>query len=285
MQPPQKIDDIGQLSGKLLLFGGPYSNLQALQALQDVATAARIPPSNIICTGDIVGYCAQPVACIALTREWGIRCIAGNVEIQLRNGEDNCGCDFREDGRCDLFSRSWYAYAKAAVSGKEIAWMAGLPDAIRFTYSDTRCIVLHGSAFHTAGYIFASTPWAEKEANFEAADADLIIAGHSGLPFCQQRNNRCWINAGVIGMPANDGDTRVWYAVLDTTHDGDWLISLRQLEYDFKAASQKMLDAKLPAPYARTLTTGIWDNCEILPQPETEAQGRPIKPSNFVISK
>ena len=54
------IKNIGQLNGKVLIFGGVYSNLQALEALQKTANALDIRPENIICTGDIVGYCAQP---------------------------------------------------------------------------------------------------------------------------------------------------------------------------------------------------------------------------------
>ena len=37
--------------GKILVFGGVYSNLQALEALQKVAEKEGILPENIICTG------------------------------------------------------------------------------------------------------------------------------------------------------------------------------------------------------------------------------------------
>jgi len=38
-----------------------------------------------------------------------------------------------------------------------------------------------------------------------------------------------------------------------------------------------MIKNKLPEAYAKTLVTGIWDNCEILPEIETVAQGRKIE--------
>jgi len=50
----------GTLTGKILVFGGVYSNFQALQKMQEIATELQIAPSHIICTGDVVGYCAQP---------------------------------------------------------------------------------------------------------------------------------------------------------------------------------------------------------------------------------
>ena len=33
----QKIEKLGEISGKILLFGGVYSNLQALEALKQIA--------------------------------------------------------------------------------------------------------------------------------------------------------------------------------------------------------------------------------------------------------
>ena len=51
------IDDLGHLDGEVLIFGGCYSNLPATRALLDEVDTRRIPPSNVICTGDVVGYC------------------------------------------------------------------------------------------------------------------------------------------------------------------------------------------------------------------------------------
>ena len=53
----QKIVDLGKISGKTLLFGGVYSNLQALEALKQIAEKENIAPENCICTGDILRQC------------------------------------------------------------------------------------------------------------------------------------------------------------------------------------------------------------------------------------
>ena len=46
--------------------------------------------------------------------------------------------------------------------------------------------------------------------------------------------------------------------------------------YDHLTAARLMRETRLPQPYALTLETGLWDNCEILPEAETAAQGRKI---------
>lgn len=275
MSPTHSIQDIGELRGPLLVFGGVYSNLQALQALQQLAREQAIPPPQIICTGDIVAYCAQPEECVQLLRDWGIHCIAGNVEVQLREGEDDCACDFVSGGRCESFSQNWYPYARIHVSEESIKWMHQLPDFIRFRYAGHEAMVLHGSYHHMSEFIFASTPWATKARNFADTATDLILAGHCGLPFSETQEGQTWINAGVIGMPANDGTPRVWYAVL---RDEDGLhYEQRAFTYDHTTAAQLMRDRGLPSEYAHTLETGIWDNCEILPAAETARQGIKIQ--------
>ena len=101
----KKIENLTDLKGKILLFGGVYSNLQALESLIEIAERENIAPKNCISTGDIVGYCAQPEEAVQTFKNWGARGIAGNVEMQLRDGEEGCGCDFRKGSRCDGFSQ------------------------------------------------------------------------------------------------------------------------------------------------------------------------------------
>ncbi len=268
----KSIKDIGALKGEVLVFGGVYSNLQALEAIHNVAFDKEIPAENIICTGDIVAYCAQPKACVELIKNWGIHCIAGNVELNLVNDLDECGCNFNEGGRCDTFSRQWYPYLKSQLNQEDIDWLATIPEFISFAYADKKIAVLHGSYFNTSEFIFKSTDWSLKQPNFDALNADMIIAGHCGLPFADRQNDKLWLNAGVIGMPANDGTPKVWYAVLN---DGDgFSFEIRALDYDHqKAAALMECKPPLPQTYKETLRNGIWDNCEILPQIEARLQG------------
>lgn len=267
-----KVKNIGILHGKLLVFGGVYSNLQALLQLQKMADAWGIPPQNIICTGDVAGYCAQPEECVQAVKNWGIHVIAGNVEQQLGSGEEDCGCNFGDGSRCDLYSRQWYPYAQSKLSLAALEWIRQLPDHLRFTYADRQVYVLHGSFFNPSEFVFRSTPWAVKQPNFEATGADVILAGHCGLPFQHIENGLRWLNAGVIGMPANDGTPRVWCMTLDA-HKADLAVQFHPFEYDNERAAALMEQNHLPCAYSDTLRSGLWDNCDILPEAETVQQG------------
>lgn len=272
MERTKVITDLGKLSGDLLVFGGVYSNLQALEVMQEIASQEGISAQNIICTGDIVGYCAQPQQCLQQIKDWGIHNIAGNVEIQLREDSELCGCNFEDGSRCNTFSQTWFPYAKYHVSSEMVPWLETMPDHLTFEYAGKRFAVVHGSSFDTSEFIFRSSPWDVKARNFAALEAEVILAGHCGLPFQDEQNGKSWLNPGVIGMPANDGTTRVWYMVLRETEAG-FAFEQRSFDYDFATAARLMRENYLPSEYAHTLETGLWDNCEILPEVETGEMG------------
>ncbi|WP_438711415.1 metallophosphoesterase family protein [Aquimarina muelleri] len=271
----KKTIPLGKRTGKTLIFGGIYSNLQALEALITIAEEEKIAPENCFCTGDIVGYCAQPEETVQRFIQWGAQSIIGNVEEQLRTGAIECGCDFKAGSRCDGFSKTWYAFAQTQLSKASITWMKSLPDHISFEFANKNVTLVHGSYTHISEFIFKSTPWQAKQSSFNASTSNVIIAGHCGLPFYDQKEEKIWINPGVIGMPANEGKTRVWYAILDDSKG--FSVRYKTFAYDYQMASRLMLAKELPQEYAATLCTGLWDNMEILPETEKKLQGINIK--------
>ncbi|TYC12110.1 metallophosphoesterase family protein [Bizionia gelidisalsuginis] len=267
-----KTIDLGKRTGKMLLFGGVYSNLQALEALKTIAEDLSISPENCICTGDIVGYCAQPEETVQLMKHWGAKSILGNVEEQLIEGANDCGCDFTEGSRCDSFSKLWYPYAQSKLSKDSLDYLKTLPDFLTFDYAGKKTTVVHGSTSLISEFIFKSTVWEFKKPHFEATESDIIIAGHCGLPFNETKDTKLWLNPGVIGMPANDGSPNVWYAILEEKNNA-LTFSHHPLEYDYKLTNTLMSNGILPEAYAKTILSGIWDNTEILPQKESAMQG------------
>ncbi len=275
----KEIKHIGTKNGKLLLFGGVYSNLQALEKLITIANEEHIAPENCICTGDITGYCAQPEETIQLFRDWGALSIAGNVELQLANDSEDCGCDFKAGSRCDSFSKTWFPFTKGYLSKESLEWMSEIPEHISFDYGNKKVTVVHGNYGNTSEFIFKSNANNSKEKCFKDTESDVIIAGHCGLPFHQSIKEKLWLNPGVIGMPANDGTTRVWYMLLEIKK-GNVNYTHRSFDYDHNTAQQLMFKNHLPEAYADTLSSGIWDNMEILPELEKMGQGIPINLDN-----
>jgi predicted phosphodiesterase len=172
------------------------------------------------------------------------------------------------------------------VGADDRRWMAGLPRLIRFTLAGRRIAAIHGAVSKINGWVFASTPAAEKLAEMALAGADGVVAGHCGLPFADFPGGRLWCNAGTVGMPANDGTPRVWYALL-TSADRSIAVELRPLIYDHALTAQKMRNVGLAEAYARALETGLWPPVDILPPAEQAATGCPIVPgrNNWLLAE
>ena len=203
------------MDAPLLLFGGPYSNLQATEAVLAEARRRHIPPHRIVCTGDVVAYGGDPKACVDLIRRSGIQIVMGNCEEQLAADADDCGCGFAPGSECDRLSAAWFTFARSELDADDRAWMATLPRSLPVEIAGLRLVAVHGSLGEISRFVFASTPTRIKALDVTLAGADGIIGGHCGLPFTQSIGDGLWHNPGVVGMPANDGTPRVWYSVIE----------------------------------------------------------------------
>jgi predicted phosphodiesterase len=268
----------------LLFFGGPYGNLQALTALREIAEGLELPPSSIVCTGDTIAYCAQPSETIEAIRKWGVRMVAGNVELQLANDAGDCGCNFIKGSVCDRLSEQWFAFANSQITGEQRDWMRSLPTTLTLQIGDRKIGVVHGSHANVSEFLFLSSPWEKKRPNFAGLECDIIVGGHCGIPFIELREDKLWVNAGVIGMPANDGTRRGWY-LLVTEREDDLEFSLRPFDYDSEQAARLMDEQGLPCEYASTLRTGLWCSMDNLPVEERASQGVPLSFSPLLFPK
>jgi hypothetical protein len=268
---------------QLLVFGGVYGNAHALRALREIADARGFTPQEVLCTGDLAAYCAEPQECIDLVRAWGIRSIAGNVEQQLSLDCDSCGCNFIPGSTCDTLSKSWWEFCRERINDDSKRWMATLPSFLKLECAGISIGVTHGSPQHSSEFIFTSTPWSDKQSKMEDVGVSLMIAGHCGLPFASMSAGCLWLNSGALGMPANDGTRRVWYAVVEFRQEGKVIAELIPLEYDWESAERAMRAAYLPSGYADALRSGLWPSQDILPDLERRKQGEEIVQQRYEV--
>ena len=267
--------DVGE--GPAIVFGGPYSNLQATEALFAEAARLGVGEDAIVCTGDVVAYCGDLALTAGRVRASGVAVVAGNCEAMAAAGAADCGCGFDEGSACAALSADWWTYVMTELDAELCGWMASLPAEIELRIGGRRLLVVHAVPGSDNRFVFPSDSRAEKIAAIRAGGLDGIVCGHSGLPFAQTFDGRLWLNAGAIGMPANDATPRGWYALLSTRGDGV-AIELRPLAYDHAGAAAVMAAKGVAAPYAEALLTGRWPSDDVLPPAERASAGRPLPP-------
>ena len=268
---------LGRIDSQLLVFGGPYSNLAATAAMRAKAEELGIAAGHTICTGDLVAYCAEPRQTVELIRDWGIHVIMGNCEESLATQQIDCGCGFEEGSICSTLSIAWYRYANQHVDHDSRRWMNQLPRSISFQIGDYRFKVIHGSVTNINQFVFPSTSIDIKRRQIAKADTEAVIGGHCGIPFGQVIADKIWLNAGVIGLPANDGSADGWYMLLQP-EDRGFQASWHRLPYDADISRSSTLAAGM-TEYAQALTSGLWPSMDVLPAPERSNQGKRLDPA------
>jgi hypothetical protein len=252
---------------KVAVFGGVYNNHFGLAALLE--DARRRGAEAVYCLGDLGGFGPSPEKVWPLLEEGGVRTIQGNYEESLASGREDCNCGYT-DPRDNHFAEISYRYTERNCSPDFKAWMGSLPKRRRIRVGNRELLLIHGSPRRINEFLFASTapvPFLEVLCRQEACDG--ILCTHTGLHWHRRLPSRKdVINVGVLGRPANDGRTNVWYAMLED-QGGEPAVELLPLRYDHQALAQEMRREELPEEFVETILTGWWTTClEILPARE-----------------
>jgi diadenosine tetraphosphatase ApaH/serine/threonine PP2A family protein phosphatase len=87
-----------------------------------------------------------------------------------------------------------------------------------------------------------------------AKPGDVVVFGHTHLPYHRVVEGIHFINTGSVGRP-KDGDWRAGYAVLDVDASNVHVDFIR-VEYDLKTAMSAIKRSELPAFFADYLESG-----------------------------
>ncbi|HUP66116.1 MAG TPA: metallophosphoesterase family protein [Thermoanaerobaculia bacterium] len=255
---------------KIAFIGGIYSNFYALEStLADIASRAV---DQTFFLGDLGAFGPHPDRVPDLLRSRGIAGIQGNYEESLASGASDCNCGYT-DPRDNHYAQISFDYTASHTSDDHKRWMGTLPREIRFEADGRRFLLCHGSPRLINEFLWRSTspePFLEKLCR--DASADVVVCTHTGLHWEKTLPSGARvINAGVIGRPANDGRTSVWYTLVESS-PAALNVSFVPVVYDHHALAREMRDERLPAEFIESILTGWWTTClEILPAKERAA--------------
>jgi hypothetical protein len=257
---------------RILVFGGVYSNHFALAALLE--EAGRLGAEAVYCLGDLGAFGPHPEKVWPLLEAGGVRSLQGNYEESLASGREDCNCGYT-DPRDNHFAEISYRYTERHCSAAFKAWMGTLPRRRRVRLGGRELLLVHGSPRRINEFLFQSTaPAPFLEALLDQNACDGLLCTHTGLHWHRRlASGRDVVNVGVIGRPANDGRTCVWYALLDAPAEegGPLRVDLRPLAYDVQGLAAEMRAERLPEEFVETVLSGWWTTClEILPARERQ---------------
>ena len=237
---------------KITVFGDVHANLPALEAVFADMAARQL--DNLYCLGDLVGYGVWPNEVIAMIRERNIPTIMGNYDQGVGMDSDDCGCAYRTPEAQALGVRS-IAWSNAHTSAENKAYLRQLAANIPLQLGDLRVLLVHGSPRKVNEYLYEDRPEAGMERLMDAAGADVLVCGHTHLPYHRVLGSgRHVINAGSVGKP-KDNDPRACYLTL-AAEGRELFVEFIRAPYDVEQAAQAIEATAMPDEFAEMLRQG-----------------------------
>ena len=237
---------------RIAIFSDIHGNLPALDAvLADLAAQSEI--ERTYCLGDLVGYAPFPNEVTERIRASGIPTIVGNYDDGTGFDRDDCGCAYKEPEAKALGDRS-FAWTKAHVTEENKSFLRALPREIRLTLAGVRILLVHGSPRRVNEYLYEDRPVASFQRLAAASDADVIVFGHTHIPYTKRVDGVLFVNIGSVGKP-KDGDPRACYIILEL-RDGNVDVHYRRVAYPVETVADAIRRSELPDAFATMLESG-----------------------------
>jgi predicted phosphodiesterase len=241
---------------KVAVISDIHGNRHAFEATLDAV--ADSDASELWCLGDLVGYGAEPDACVALAREHAAVCLAGNHDLAVL-GE----IPLDEFSRGASLAAQW---TREVISEENLSFLAGLSPQAK----EGPVGLYHASPRDPVWEYVLSALLAELCLDEQPHRVCLIGHSHVALSFVRHEGELAtgepkrdgasldiaageWLlNPGSIGQP-RDGDPRAAWLLLDLE---GLTASYHRTEYDVAGAAAAIRAARLPDSLAERLEYG-----------------------------
>ena len=244
-----------------------HGNLDALEAV--LADAGEV--DAIWCLGDLVGYGPQPNECVALLRERGALCVAGN--------HDRACIGMMDVNEFNPEASEAALWTHDQLTQEHIAYLAALPERIKVG-EEGEFTVVHGSPREPVWEYLTHVSIARL--NFGYFQTRYCLVGHTHVPLIFERLrsdeqppdyrtlvpeagaplelglDRLIVNPGSVGQPrdGNPDAAYMTYESADVAQGRAATLTERRVTYPVASVQQKMRRAGLPPRLITRLTYG-----------------------------
>jgi predicted phosphodiesterase len=241
---------------KVAVVSDIHANRHAFEATLEAVAASEA--AELWCLGDLVGYGAEPDACVELAREHAAVCLAGNHDMAV-TGEISLE-DFSRGARV---AAQW---TREVIHPENLEFLKGLQP----QGEESQVGLYHASPRDPVWEYVLSALLAELCLNAQPHRICLIGHSHVALSFDRQEGELAsgeprragtrldvaegeWLlNPGSVGQP-RDGDRRAAWMMLDLE---EMDATFHRADYDVAGAAAAIRAARLPDSLAERLEYG-----------------------------
>lgn len=235
---------------KIAVISDVHANILGLQAALEDMQKQGI--SKIYCAGDLVGYAPFPNEVIELIQKHQIPTVMGNYDDAIGNMRFICGCDYKDE-QAQILGEKSISWTKEHTSEQNLAFLRSLPTEVKFEIGKQKVLIVHGSPRRLNEYLTESAADDYLLELVEEAETDVLVCGHTHIPFHKVIQGKHVINAGSVGKPKH-GKPSATYVTIDFEHKVR--VDIQQVEYDYEAVARAIDESALPNEFAEKLRRG-----------------------------
>ena len=238
---------------RYILISDIHGNLEALRAVLDFVR--RLEPYQLYCLGDVVGYGADPQACLHTLQDESNLILAGNHDLAVARviGSENF----------NPIASAVVDWTRRAMSDEDLEALSNMP----LVYIDGDYLFTHASPIEPMEFRYIRT-LDDVAAALSSNGQRFCFVGHTHLPVIVKMNERTgaveivrenrvtiedrtryFINTGSIGQP-RDSNPDACAVVLDEESE---TIEFLRIPYDISSCQSKILSEGLPSYLAERL--------------------------------
>jgi putative phosphoesterase len=227
-----------------------HGNLPALKAV--IVDAKKRGADKIICCGDVTGNGPFPSEACLYLQENNIPTISGNYDIKVLNviREGEAAAASLQKKKRELLI--WTANQITNVAEQ---FIAGLPETIiEELPGKRRLLVVHGSPLSNDDDVYPSITAAGIKAKLANTNPDILVCGHTHIPFVKRAVGMLIINCGSAGQPV-DGDHQPSYALL-SVEEKRLHAHIIRFDYNVNDVVSALVNTSLPKGIQKDFTDG-----------------------------
>lgn len=214
------------MENKIGIISDIHSNQNALDSVLSELEASGI--DTLLCAGDITGYYVRPKDVIETFKEKNIDSVMGNHDAALNNR-----LSFRHFNRQASKALN---YHRKLLEPSDYRYLEQLPETYEDTIDGKHLFMVHGSPKRPfQEYVFENSISSYFLNDSFQYRPDIIIMGHTHVPYVKKIEDSLVINPGSVGQP-RDNNPDASYAVLDINN---FEADIHRCKYDIEKTMQE----------------------------------------------
>ena len=197
---------------RIAIISDIHSNIHALDAVLADIEAKGV--DSVYATGDLVGYLPYPNEVVNRIREKNIPSIRGNHDDVIGKGKHFSQEEVAEMDMLQQQGNASSVYTNNTISQENRRYLSELPDHLVIDLAGIKVRLVHGSLDRIDEYLYEEDDKLAQVA--ESFEEDVLVFGHTHIPFVKKINGKSFINAGSVGKPKH-GNSKGAYVLL--AHD------------------------------------------------------------------